>query len=94
MFLFVYSTRYLDLFSTFVSLYNSTMKVIFIASSCATVYLIYAKFKATYDRNHDTFRMEFLVLPVIGLALLVNHEFSFLEVSSDMLVRCRYGIFL
>lgn len=81
MFTLVYTSRYLDLFTSFVSVYNSVMKVIFLASSYATLYLVYSKFKATYDRNHDTFRVEFLVVPVVGLALLVNHEFSFLEVN-------------
>ena len=80
MFALVYTSRYLDLFTSFVSLYNSVMKVIFLASSFATLYLVYSKFKASYDRNHDTFRVEFLVVPIIGLSLLVNHEFSFLEV--------------
>jgi ER lumen protein retaining receptor len=80
MFGIVFTTRYLDLFTTFISPYNSIMKVIFIFSSYATVFLIYAKFKATYDRNHDTFRIEFLLVPVAGLAVLVNHEFNFLEI--------------
>lgn len=80
MFALVFTTRYLDLLTTFVSLYNSVMKIIFIASSVATVYLICMKFKATYDTNHDTFRIEFLIVPVAGLALLVNHEFSVLEI--------------
>lgn len=40
------------------------------------------KFKATYDGNHDTFRVEFLVVPIGGLAFLVNHEFSPLEVRN------------
>lgn len=57
------------------------MKVVFIGASYATLYLIYMKFKATYDRNHDTFRIEFLVAPAIVLALLVNHDFTVLEVS-------------
>jgi ER lumen protein retaining receptor len=39
------------------------------------------KFKATYDGNHDTFRVEFLVVPVGGLSFLVNHDFSPLEVG-------------
>eukprot|EP00061_Rhincodon_typus_P014745 g41994.t1 len=43
------------------------------------VYLIYFKFKATYDGNHDTFRAEFLVVPVGGLSFLVNHDFSPME---------------
>ncbi|OTF77748.1 ER lumen protein retaining receptor-like protein [Euroglyphus maynei] len=95
----VYITRYLDLFTNFISAYNTLMKVnfkyfysnkifiddhhfqvIFIASSLATVFLIYFKFKATYDRNHDTFRIEFLIIPSIILALLIRHEFTVMEV--------------
>ncbi len=41
---------------------------------------MYMKFKATYDRNHDTFRMEFLVLPCVVLSLIINHEFTVMEV--------------
>lgn len=87
----VYTARYLDLFTTFVSPYNSFMKVVFLATSYATLYLMYVKFKATNDRNHDTFRIEFLLVPVTLLALLVNHEFTPLEVwqpSFPLLRRC------
>lgn len=80
MFAIVFTTRYLDLFTTFVSVYNTVMKVFFIISLYATVYLMYSKFRATYDHNHDTFRVEFLVVPMAGLAVLVNHEFSVLEI--------------
>lgn len=55
-------------------------QIIYVGCAYATVYLIYAKFRATYDGNHDTFRVEFLVVPVGGLAFLVNHDFSPLEV--------------
>ncbi|KAF2346590.1 ER lumen protein retaining receptor [Trinorchestia longiramus] len=72
--------RYLDIFTNFVSIYNSVMKVVYLAASFATLYLMYVKFKATYDHNHDTFRLEFLVLPAAGLALIINHEFSVIEV--------------
>ncbi|KAI1233766.1 ER lumen protein-retaining receptor 2, partial [Lamprotornis superbus] len=115
LFALVFTTRYLDLFTSFISLYNTSMKVeyteeleklvmlhaeciislikatlngplhscyrlIYIACSYATVYLIYMKFKATYDGNHDTFRVEFLIVPVGGLSFLVNHDFSPLEI--------------
>lgn len=43
--------------------------------------MIYSKFKATYDGNHDTFRVEFLVVPTAILAFLVNHDFTPLEVA-------------
>ncbi|KAH0626476.1 hypothetical protein JD844_001470 [Phrynosoma platyrhinos] len=56
------------------------MKVVYIACSYATVWMIYSKFKATYDGNHDTFRVEFLVIPTAVLAFLVNHDFTPLEI--------------
>ncbi|XP_029177829.1 ER lumen protein-retaining receptor [Nylanderia fulva] len=80
LFAIVYTSRYLDLFTTFISAYNTFMKIIFIVASLATVFLMYVKFKATYDHNHDTFRIEFLLLPTLVLALLINHELSFVEV--------------
>lgn len=76
----VFLTRYLDLFTSFVSLYNTCMKLIFISATVATCYLIFIKFKPTYDSNHDSFRAEFLIIPVGGLAVLVNHELSVMEV--------------
>ncbi|KAK3724977.1 hypothetical protein QZH41_017455 [Actinostola sp. cb2023] len=76
----VFATRYLDLFTSFISVYNSVMKCVYLLCSWGTVYLMYLKFKATYDSNHDTFRVEFLLIPVAGLACLVNHEFTIMEV--------------
>lgn len=57
------------------------MKIFYISSSLGTIYLMYVKFKATYDRNHDTFRIEFLLIPCAILALLVNHDFEVVEVK-------------
>lgn len=64
-------------------------QMIYIGCSFATVYLIYMKFKATYDGNHDSFRVEFLVVPVGGLSVLINHDFSLLEVCHVLFVRKR-----
>jgi ER lumen protein retaining receptor len=80
LFALVFTTRYLDLFTNFISPYNTFMKIVYIVCSYVTVYFIYVKFKATYDSNHDTFRVEFLVVPVGGLAFLVNHDFTPLEI--------------
>ncbi|KRX85671.1 ER lumen protein retaining receptor, partial [Trichinella sp. T6] len=80
LFALVFSTRYLDLFTVIYSYYNAVMKVIFLAVTYATLYLIFFKFKATYHRSHDTFRIEFLLIPSLLLALLINHQFSVIEV--------------
>ena len=87
MFALVFTTRYLDLFTTFISPYNSAMKVIFIVTTYATLFLIFYNFKATYDSNNDTFRAELLVIPVGGLAVLVNHEFSVFEVIIKTIIQ-------
>ncbi|VDN91076.1 unnamed protein product [Brugia pahangi] len=78
LFAFVFTSRYLDLFH-FISSYNTIMKIFFLVSSYGTVYLMFFKFRATYDRSHDTFRIEFLVIPATILAFLINHQFSFME---------------
>ncbi|CAG7724416.1 unnamed protein product [Allacma fusca] len=80
LFALTYTTRYLDLVTNFVSVYNTFMKVVFLAASYATIWLIYMKFRATYDQNHDTFRIEFLLLPVTILSLVANHEFTLIEI--------------
>lgn len=57
------------------------MKVLFVSASCGTVYLIYFKFRPTYDHTKDTFRMEFSLIPCLLVALVFNYHFDFLEVS-------------
>jgi len=80
LFVVVFVTRYLDLFIHFVSLYNTVMKLIYISLSVGTCYLIFSKFKATYDGNHDSMRAEFLVIPALGLACLINTSYDVLEI--------------
>ena len=65
--------------------YNTLMKLVFLISSAAIVY--YMRFdrvvRMTYDKELDTFRTVFLVAPCAVLALLINQEFSILEVSEQ-----------
>jgi hypothetical protein len=42
----VFVTRYIDLFTNYVSLYNSLMKLFFIGSSCYTLYLMRTRFRS------------------------------------------------
>jgi len=66
--------------NNFMAVLYTEMKLFFLTSSIGTVYLMYVKFKATYDSNHDTFRIEFLLIPSAILALLLNHEYSVMEI--------------
>uniref|UniRef100_A0A674CH88 ER lumen protein-retaining receptor n=2 Tax=Salmo trutta TaxID=8032 RepID=A0A674CH88_SALTR len=80
LFALVFTTRYLDLFTSVISIYNTVMKVVFLALAYATVYLIYMRFRSTFDSESDSFRVEFLLVPVAGLSFLENYAFAPLEI--------------
>ena len=54
--------------------------MVFLLCAYITVYMIYGKFRKTFDSENDTFRLEFLLVPVIGLSFLENYSFTSLEV--------------
>lgn len=78
----VFATRYLDIFTDFISFYNTIMKLIFLGSSFSIVwYMRHHKIvRRSYNKGQDTFRHFFLILPCLLLALLINEKFSFKEV--------------
>eukprot|EP00002_Diphylleia_rotans_P033157 TRINITY_DN7020_c0_g1_i1.p1 TRINITY_DN7020_c0_g1~~TRINITY_DN7020_c0_g1_i1.p1 ORF type:complete len:213 (+),score=33.52 TRINITY_DN7020_c0_g1_i1:63-701(+) len=76
----VFATRYLDLFTTFVSFYNTIMKIIFLGTSFAIVYLVRFRYKATYDHAHDTFRVLVAIIPCLICAMIWNLDFTVMEV--------------
>ncbi|KAB2062169.1 hypothetical protein ES319_A10G135400v1 [Gossypium barbadense] len=78
----VFTTRYLDLFTTYFSLYNTIMKLIFLGSSISIVWYMrhHKMVRRSYDKDQDTFRHYLLMLPCLLLALLINEKFTFLEV--------------
>jgi len=80
LYVIVFCTRYLDLFTTFISLYNTLMKIFFICTSIYICYLMKYKFKATWEPSLDTFKIEYLLVPCFVLALIFNYEFSFMEI--------------
>ena len=66
----VFLSRYLDLFTNKFSVYNTVMKIIFIASTLYTIYLITKKFRATYDESNDNFVIWYLVVPALVIGVL------------------------
>ncbi|CAN6722607.1 unnamed protein product [Malus baccata var. baccata] len=78
----VFATRYLDIFVTYVSFYNTVMKLIFLGSSFSIVWYIrrHRVVRRSYDKDQDTFRHLFLLLPCLVLALVINEKFTFKEV--------------
>ena len=79
----VFVTRYLDLATRWVSLYNTLMKCVFLGASAAILWLMTRGrgIKGTYDAAHDTFRIAFLVVPCAALAALVHADSSPLELA-------------
>ena len=53
--------------------YNTVLKVVFLSTSYTIVYLMTNTYRATYDKENDTFRMVFLIAPCFVLACFVNY---------------------
>ena len=93
LYLLVFITRYLDLFTTFYSMYNTLMKILYI---CATAYILYMvrttePFKTNYDSTQDSFlHWKFAVAPCAVLAVVTSiyEGFDIIEVTSSLL--CYY----
>ncbi|KAI1095394.1 ER lumen protein retaining receptor [Rostrohypoxylon terebratum] len=79
LYLMVYVTRYLDLFTT-TSIYNIIFKILFIASQSYVIYLMTTKYKPTVDPNLDTFRVQYLLGGAAVLAILIPYEYTFSEI--------------
>ncbi|KAK8658546.1 hypothetical protein V6N13_036749 [Hibiscus sabdariffa] len=82
LYVIVFASRYLDIFTDFISLYNTLMKLIFLGSSFSIVWYIrsHSVVRRSYDKSQDTFRHYFLLLPCLLLALLIHEKFTFKEV--------------
>jgi len=76
----VFVTRYLDLLYSFISVYNSTMKVFYIFSTFYLIYLLKVRFRVSYDKDHDKFPILYLIVPSFVLALIINEEFNITEI--------------
>jgi len=78
-----YTFRYLDLLTNYVSEYNTILKVYYITTSWLACYCIFcAGFTGkTYQKDKDSFRIEYLILIVTVLAFFINHDMAPLEVA-------------
>jgi len=75
LFLLVFVTRYLDLFTTFYGWYNSIMKIMYIVSTSSIIYTIRFQepIKSTYDQSQDSFlHWKFAVAPCVVIGTLTH----------------------
>ena len=63
--------------------YNTILKVVFLTAAYAIIYLMRNQLKHTYDKENDTFRMIFCVVPCFILACFVNYYPNPQEVRMD-----------
>mmetsp|Transcript_98635 Transcript_98635/g.279089 ORF Transcript_98635/g.279089 Transcript_98635/m.279089 type:complete len:186 (-) Transcript_98635:41-598(-) len=82
MYAMVFIFRYLDLLWSFISVYNTVMKVTFITSTIYLIYLMRHKppISQTYERSTDSFQYELYLLgPAFLLGLLTTAEYTIPE---------------
>lgn len=75
----VFIFRYLDLCWSYISIYNTVMKLIFITTTLYLIYLMRVKppVAATYTRDNDSFKYEVYVLgPCFLLGILFTDEYT------------------
>jgi ER lumen protein retaining receptor len=67
----VFSTRYLDLLPSFHThpIHHAAIKLFFLFTSFHIVFLMRYRFKTSYDKKNDTFRIRYLIVPCILIAI-------------------------
>ncbi len=77
-FFIVYLTRYLDIFVTYYSFYNSSMKILYITASLYIVHILHVpsgNLRYTLvDANQDISRRSFVLVPPAIVALLTTNN--------------------
>jgi len=79
MYSLVFIFRYMDLLWSFISVYNTVMKLIFITTTLYLVYLMRLKvpISQTYERSNDSFQYElYLIGPCALLGILCTEEYT------------------
>lgn len=79
LYLLVYVTRYLDLFTTR-SIYNVIFKILFISSQGYIIYLMTNAYKPTNDPNVDTFKVQYLLGGAAVIAIILPYEYTVWEI--------------
>jgi len=78
----VFCSRYLDIFTNTFSMYNTIMKLVFLATTAGVIYMILKMYRQTYDAERDNFIIWYLVGPAFGIGLICTFfadSFSIME---------------
>lgn len=77
---FVFTTRYLDIFWNFASLYNWMFKIFYLVTTYYTIYLIAFKFNDSYQAPLDKTPVLYVIIPSYLIALIFTRPWTFFEV--------------
>lgn len=78
----VFATRYLDLFTRFYGVYNSLLKVFYLSSTAVIIYMIKViePTKSTYSASQDEFNVwKFAIVPSIVLAFILALDTDYFD---------------
>lgn len=83
-----------DIFWTFTSgsVWNTTLKLVFLSSSAYTVYLMLNDYKPTHDPNIDTFKVQYLIGGSLALAVLFPYRYEVAEVRAQPWIKRTYSV--
>lgn len=76
----VFLTRYLNVLTKYISLYNTLMKLFFIGSSIYTVYIMVTKYRKTFKEDIDTFPVRYLIGGSAVMSLIFTNKYTLAEV--------------
>ncbi|KAI5456573.1 putative HDEL sequence binding protein [Mariannaea sp. PMI_226] len=79
LYMFVYVTRYLDIFTT-TSIYNLIFKFLFLGAQGYIIYLMTNAYKPTNDPNVDTFKVQYLIAGATVLGVLFPVKYTIKEI--------------
>ncbi|ORZ38092.1 putative HDEL sequence binding protein [Catenaria anguillulae PL171] len=81
LYLIVFVMRYLDLFTHFVSLYNTVMKITFIGATAYILKVMKTTYRATWDPELDSFPFHYLLAGAGAVTLFIHSKFTFMELT-------------
>lgn len=86
LYMVVYATRYLDLFTKFYSVYNTVMKITFLLSQGYIIYLITKKYSKNTKIESDTFPVRYLVAAAAVFAVIFTQKYTLKSIIMSFLL--------
>ncbi|KAK2956116.1 putative ER lumen protein-retaining receptor [Blattamonas nauphoetae] len=79
LYLIVFCCRYVDIFWNYKLMYNNIFKIFYVSITAYLCYLIGIKYKSTYQKDQDRFKLWWAIVPsvILGIIFNSNHKKPF-----------------